>query len=63
MLKEILDMLDKCNNGGEHSWSAWVHKSYSLGHYDQEEWEERTCINCGKVEQRSTAGNEDEEYR
>ena len=35
-----------------HSWSEWKLKTYSKGAYDQEIWEERYCIKCGKIQQR-----------
>ena len=44
-----------------HRWSEWKLKTYSKGAYDQEIWEERYCIKCGKIQQRGVINKQEKE--
>lgn len=34
---------------GTHEFTDWYLKESSPGHYDNEEWEQKHCIHCGKI--------------
>jgi len=35
----------------KHVFTKWTYVEYSKDHYDHEEWYQRVCIKCGKIEQ------------